>query len=199
MKESKNKWGFVRETREMAIKAGKDKDTGIFRTGLEDYLLVIYPEISEEQWIHDKPIDGSGRRTRPDYRCEQLKLIIEFDGVQHYQQPDIIRKDKDNQLFYEKLGYTVIRIPYFIQLTNEVVSKMFWREVDEELFDPNIGSMGPYGRNSPAYCCYAGLKRMVADFKKYPQQYKVNIKTLKVANDDFLTGVELLEKMYNED
>ena len=43
------------------------------------------------------------------------------------------------------------------------------------------------------------LMEMVADFKKYPQQYKVNIKTLKVANDDFLTGVDLLEKMYNED
>jgi hypothetical protein len=39
-----NKWGFLRETSELAKKAGKDKDTGLHRTGLEDYLKVIFPQ-----------------------------------------------------------------------------------------------------------------------------------------------------------
>lgn len=39
-----NKWGFLRETSELATKAGKDKDTGLHRTGLDDYLKVIFPD-----------------------------------------------------------------------------------------------------------------------------------------------------------
>ncbi len=61
------KWGFLRETRAMAEKAGIDKDTGLHRTGLEDYLKVIYPNVKD--WIHDKTlgnINGVLYRSRPD-------------------------------------------------------------------------------------------------------------------------------------
>lgn len=49
-----NKWGFLRETTEMAKKAGKDKETGLHRTGLDIYLKVIFPHIND--WIHDKTL-----------------------------------------------------------------------------------------------------------------------------------------------
>ena len=70
----KQKWGFLRETKGMAEKAGIDKDTGLHRTGMEDYLKVIFPEIPTTEWIHNKTIKGSGRRSRPDYRCESLSF-----------------------------------------------------------------------------------------------------------------------------
>ena len=50
----KKKWGFLRETDALAKKAGIDKDTGLRRTGLEDYLKVIFPKIDD--WIHDKAL-----------------------------------------------------------------------------------------------------------------------------------------------
>ena len=50
----KNKWGFLRETNIQAHKAGKDRDTGLHRTGLEDYLKVIFPDVVD--WIHDKSL-----------------------------------------------------------------------------------------------------------------------------------------------
>ena len=193
-----NKWGFLRETREMAQKAGLDSDTGLHRTGMEDYLRVIFPEIPENEWIHDKPFMETGKRIRPDYRCDRLKLIIEFDGVQHYQQPDTIRKDDENQKLYEKLNYKVVRIPYFIQLTNKVVETLFDRKVKETLFNPSMPSMGVKGRNTPAYCCAAGLERMAKDFRKYPEQYKVNMNFLKAANDEFMTGYSLLKQKYEK-
>ena len=34
-------WGFLRETTELAQKAGFDKDTGLIRTGLNEYLDVF--------------------------------------------------------------------------------------------------------------------------------------------------------------
>ena len=193
-----NKWGFLRETKELAAKAGIDKDTGLHRTGMEDYLAVIFPEIQASEWIHDKIIDGLGRRIRLDYRCERLQLIIEFDGLQHYQKPECIKADIENQKLYESYGYKVVRIPYFIQLSNDVVKQMFGRNVEEELFNPNIPSLGIKGKNTPAYFCPAGLKRMAKEFHNYPGQYQVDLKSLLDANNEYLTGAELLKEEYEK-
>jgi len=196
MNEKKQKWGFLRETKRMAEKAGKDEVTGLHRTGMEDYLKVIFLEIPTEEWIHDKTIKGSKRKIRPDYRCENLKLIIEFDGVQHYQNPERIKADFENQKFYEDIGYKVVRIPYFIQLSNNVVKSIFDRNIDEPLFDESISSMGVKGKNTPAYCCYEGLKRMAREFCHFPEQYDVNVKALEEENDEILTGVSILKEEY---
>ena len=193
----KNKWGFLRETAALAKKAGIDKDTGLHRTGLEDYLKVIFPGIDD--WIHDKTlglVNGKLYRSRPDYRSEKLKLLIEFDGLQHYTKPDIIEKDLKNTELYQNLGYKVVRIPYFIQLSNKAVKYMFDVDVSEELFNETISSLGIEGQNTPAYLCPAGVKRMAAEFKKFPEQYKTNIDFLKKQNNPFRTGVEFLENEY---
>jgi len=58
-------WGFLRETREMALR---------------------------REVATDIVVGGNKSRIRPDYRSETLKLIIEFDGVQHYTKPSISRK-----------------------------------------------------------------------------------------------------------
>jgi len=194
----KRKWGFLRETDALAKKSGIDKDTGLHRTGLEIYLKVIFPKIDD--WIHDKAlgmVNDTIYRSRPDYRSEKLKLIIEFDGLQHYTKPDIIKKDLINTELYKKLGYKVVRIPYFIQLTNKAVKTFFDLDVSEELFDETISSLGIEGQNTPAYLCPAGLKRMAGEFKKFPEQYITNLDFLKKQNDPFRSGAEFLEKEYN--
>lgn len=193
------KWGFLRETREIAQMAGIDKDTGLHRTGLDDYLKVIYPNIND--WIHDKAlgkINDTLYRSRPDYRSEQLKIIIEFDGLPHYTNPDIIEKDIKNTDLYTSLGYKVVRIPYFIQLTNKAVKTLFGVEVSVDLFDEQISSLGIKGRNTPAYLCPAGIKRMAEEFKKFPEQYKTNLDSLKKQNDIFKTGLDFLENEYKK-
>lgn len=196
---SKFEWGFLRETRERAKKDGVDKDTGLCRTGLEDYLAVIFPRTDD--WIHDKITglpkpDGKASRTRPDYRSESLQLIIEFDGIQHYTSPEKIRTDRKNTDFYESHGYRVIRLPYFIQLTESVVERMFGVKVGHTLFDGQVPSMGLQGRNTPAFLCMAGIRRMAQVFSHYPEQYEVNLTALKAANDDELTEWQLLDREY---
>ena len=194
----KKQWGFLRETDAMAKMAGIDKDTGLHRTGLEDYLKVIFPKIDD--WIHDKAlgiVNDTLYRSRPDYRSEKLKLIIEFDGLQHYTKPDIIEKDSKTTELYKSFGYKVVRIPYFIQLTNKAVKSLFDVDVSEELFDETISSLGIEGQNTPAYLCPAGVKRMAGEFKKFPEQYETNINFLKKQNYPFRSGVEFLENEYN--
>ena len=149
-----NKWGFLRETDALAKKAGIDKDTGLHRTGLNTYLKTIFPSIND--WIHDKAIgefNGIKYRKRPDYRSEELKLIIEFDGLQHYTKPDVIEKDEINTELYKGFVYKVVRIPYFIQLSNKAVKTLFNIDIAEDLFNDSISSMGVEGKNTPAYLC----------------------------------------------
>lgn len=194
MKRVKEKWGFLRETTEAAIKAGIDRGTGLHRTGLNEYLKVIFPDVDD--WVHDKAlgvtVNNKVCRKRPDYRSEKLKIIVEFDGIQHYTMPDRIQKDIINTQFYESLGYKVVRIPYFIQLTNKAVKYFFNVDVKEPLFNENIHSMDKNDRNTPAFLCGAGVLRMIEEFKHHPEQYRVNKEFLISQNDQFLTGVDLI-------
>ena len=195
MNKSSEKWGFLRETIESANKAGIDKDTGLHRTGLEQYLKVIFPNIND--WVHNKSCSEWNRKVRPDYRSENLKLIIEFDGLQHYNNIGKIIDDIEKTEYYKKLGYKVVRIPYFIQLTNKDVETLFGIKVKEKLFNESIPSLSIKGRNSPANLCPAGVKRMAEEFAKFPEQYKVNVEFLKQQNDSLRSGVEYLENEYN--
>lgn len=158
-----------------------------------DWMNIYLPG---KTWIHDKPFgkrSGKSYRIRPDYLCEEEKIIIEFDGLQHYTNPANIRKDRKNQAIYEGEGFKVIRIPYFINLTKEVIKEMFGITVIDEKFDPAVPSMSAKWSNTPAYCCYQGIMRMAEEFKRYPQQYKVNIDQLEADNDEELSGAELLK------
>ena len=103
---TKSKWGFLRETKEKAQKAGIDADTGMHRNGLDEYLAVIFPSVND--WIHDKGFASK----RPDFRSPSLKLIVEFDGLQHYTDPRKILQDQKNTEIYNNNGYKVVRIPY---------------------------------------------------------------------------------------
>ena len=190
-----NKFGFLRENKEKALKAGIDAETGLCRTGLDEYLNVIFPNIND--WVHDKQIpkelcNGIITKRRPDYRSEKLKLIIEFDGLQHYINPDVILNDKIGTELYQTLGYKVVRIPYFIQLTNKVVKTLFGVETKIELFNENIASLRSSNRNTPAYLCIAGIERMKNEFKLFPEQYKINKEALMKENNIFLTRVDLI-------
>ena len=190
------RWGFLRETTEDAKKAGRDADTGLHRTGLDEYLAVIFPEVTD--WVHDKltgmMYDGKKLLTRPDYRSETLKLIVEFDGLQHYQSPDRIAADQRNTCRYEELGYRVVRIPYFIQLTNTAVRELFGVSIREELFDGAIPSLGKNGRNTPAYLCCAGVERMAKEFLRFPDQYETNLRALIAIEDETYSGVGMLQR-----
>ena len=195
------KWGFLREDCLKAAEAGTDLQTGLPRTGLEEYLKVIFPDVND--WIHDKTTglkdeNGKTSRRRPDWRSESLKLIIEFDGIHHYRNPKQILKDKESNLFYERHGYHVVRIPYFIQLTNDVVEIMFGVSVKQQLFDNNIPSLGIEEDGAPACLCPSGIKRMAEEFYKFPKQYKVNIENLRKVGNEFLSGCSLLEDEYNK-
>ena len=186
----KKEFGYLRETSAKAKKDGLDPETGLCRTGLDEYLSIIFPDVND--WIHDKIIENSNSKRRPDYRSETLKLIVEFDGLNHYTNPLVILNDKSSTLFYENLGYKVVRIPYFIQLTTTAIKILFGVEMNTSLFDGKIPSLSVKSKNTPAFLCKAGVERMIEEFKKFPEQYEVNKNYLKKINNPFLTGIDML-------
>lgn len=173
MNNQNNRWGYLRKTSELAEKAGKDKDTGLNRTGILECLNVVFPNVSD--WVYNKGIPGIKSRKRPQWRSESLKMIVECRGLDTYKNPLLLKEDEERRDFFGSEGYKTVSIPYFIQLTNRVVKTLFGVDVTEPLFDEGISSMGPKEENTPAFLCYAGIKRMAKDFKMFPEQYEVNI------------------------
>lgn len=91
-------------------------------TILGEYLKVIYPDY---EIIHDKIIPNSKCRFRPDYRIEELKLLVEFDGFSHFNSSATIVRDERKTAIFKSLGYKIINIPYFIQLDERMLLHYF--------------------------------------------------------------------------
>jgi len=101
-------------------------------TPLKEYLSYIfngydfvYNSNVPKDVVFNRNKDAKLRRYKPDARCEELNLIVEFDGIAHYQDPQVVLNDRERDDYFESLGYIVVRIPYWIQLSNEVIYHLF--------------------------------------------------------------------------
>ena len=89
---------------------------------LEEFLKQIYPN---KEIIRNKTVPNSNCKSRPDFRIEEEKLIVEFDGYRHYNSFETQSRDELKYHQYTYMGYKIIRIPYFIQLSSESIFKLF--------------------------------------------------------------------------
>ena len=189
------KWGYLREDADDARKAGFDTVTGLHRTGLDEYLRVIFPDVHD--WVHDKGLPKArnveNRKIRPDYRSESKNLIVEFDGLPHFQYPAVIA-DLEKTKYYQSIKYQVVRIPYFIQLTKGAVKSYFDVDVTDDLFDITYPSLTGDGKWMPSHICPLGLMRMALEFVRFPDQYQVNKDAMSAATS--YTGSGNLDCLY---
>ena len=126
-------------------------------------LAEIFPDY---KFIHDNAVPGSGISNRPDYRCEELKLIVEFDGYKHYCEIDTIFKDRLKDEAYTSMGYRIVRIPYFVQLTSDVVKHYFGvDDVDMQINFPH-GFIADKGAKLPAEYCSLGIVRFMNELRE---------------------------------
>lgn len=94
--------------------------------------------------IHNKQVPNSGLKTRPDYRIDDLMLIIEFDGNRHFQQSGTQRRDLIKDNIYMEMGYKIIRIPYFVQMDSSAL-EYFFGEYLGDIDTSEISSYYPHG------------------------------------------------------
>lgn len=170
---NKIQFGFVRETEKMALKEGVDS-SGIPWTGLEIYLENIFSDVDD--WIHNKQFPG--KKTRPYYRSDTLKMVVEFDGLPHFRDRAAFEKDSANTKNYKNAGYKVVRIPLYLNLTTSVINKLFGVNLTQPFFESNVS---PFNKNFQPNCfCMTGLKRMADDYLKYaPEQPPIMMESIK--------------------
>lgn len=102
---------------------------------LESLLKELYPS---HVFIRDKVVPNSGINARPDFRCDELKLIVEYDGERHFRLVKAQMLDELKDKVYKEMGYKIIRIPYFIQPSKPFLKYFFG-------IDKNLEQTYPHG------------------------------------------------------
>ena len=118
--------------------------------------------LNEGEWIHDKCFRG---RNRPDYRNDFYKMVVEFDGYAHYTSSKRIVSDRLKDNLCLKSGYNVVRIPYFVQLSKNVIHGLFNLNIEFEQAYPHgfIDSKCIL----PADFCHLGAQRFLNDLETF--------------------------------
>lgn len=143
---------------------------------LFSYLKIIYPGY---EWVHDKSFI-KGKRVRPDYRCEELKVIVEFDGYNHYNSTSRIISDINNTELYESFGYKVVRIPYFVQMSSVVIKHLFNVDVIiEQTFPQGFVSDSVYDL-LPCDFTVLGIEKFKKDLERFDYIKDEIIESLKI-------------------
>lgn len=145
---------------------------------MKKFLLAAGLDFSENNYSHNKTVPNSKIQNRPDHRFEKERIIVEFDGLQHYQNINEIKKDRKKDKLYGKMGYKIIRIPFFVQPSTETLKHYF--DVDKELYLLYPHGFIIYNSRPPSNFCALGLDRFIDEFEKFPETIKKNIvKSLK--------------------
>lgn len=113
-------------------------------------------------------VPGVGRRFQPDFRSERHRLIVEFDGDDHYRSARRIVGDIERDAVFTDCGYQVVRVPYFVQLTRMVIGRLFGTLVRDSVDFLNF----PHGFIAetvvmPADFCELGIARFEADLERF--------------------------------
>ena len=119
--------------------------------------------IFKVDFIHNKTVPNSKCLKRPDYRNDVLMLIVEHDGDTHYTSPKRAYEDTVKDTIYNNMGYKIVHIPYFVQLSGAVVKKLFNMEYDKKQYYPH-GFIDAKAL-LPAYYCEIGIKKFLNDLK----------------------------------
>lgn len=99
---------------------------------IEGYLLqgklesALRQLVGEENWRgRELRVPDSRRRWDMAYQIQDHTTVVEFDGDQHYWDSLKIKVDTEKDAVAKSLGYSVVRIPYWVQLTTETAQHYF--------------------------------------------------------------------------
>jgi hypothetical protein len=110
------------------------------------------------------------------------KYLVEFDGYQHYTNAhQIINDIKKDSIWIQKEGQnSIIRIPYFVQLTTETFNYYFNFVLQEQQIAIEVNSNYPHGFIDkkvvyPANFCGIGEKRFIHELNTLPCTTAISI------------------------
>lgn len=155
----------------------------------EKLKIFLYDYIDNEFEFNKSVPFSKNKRLRPDFINEKLKLIVEFDGYGHYLNPKQILNDQFKDKEYPQLGYRIIRIPYFVQLSSDVINNLFKLNIDYKQTYPH----GFIDKKAilPSSYCELGINRFLQDLEKFSFIKKDILESLK-QHKDFSKNIDLI-------
>ena len=124
-------------------------------------------------YTRDKKLQGANTSKRYDFILHNEKVIIEFDGSHHYTSSRVILGDIEKDDVAANLGYSVVRIPYFVQL-DKVMTQFFFGSImnpNTKWFDFNSYKHGFIDPRAliPADYCELGQHKFMKNLQDYPK------------------------------
>jgi len=90
---------------------------------LEHFLKDI---VGEANWMgRELRVPDSRRRWDMAYQLDGQTTVVEFDGDAHYWDSLKIKADIEKDAVAKRLGFKVVRVPYWVQLTDETALHYF--------------------------------------------------------------------------
>lgn len=139
---------------------------------IEGYLLqgkletALKQIVGEASWRgRELRVPGSRRRWDMAFEVQRRMTVVEFDGDQHYWDSLKIKVDAEKDAVARTLGYSVVRIPYWVQLDAETAAHYFGWQV-------SIAQDFPHGfittKIFPASFSEKGVERFAKEFDALP-------------------------------
>ena len=103
------------------------------------------------------------------------EIAVEFDGDQHYRDTLVMKLDLEKENLADEAGIEVVRIPYWVQLTDDTAKHYFG-----DIFNGiHIEQDYPHGfiksKVFPASYCALGVERFMAELHDLPYDIFVEI------------------------
>lgn len=104
-------------------------------------------------------------RLRSDIQFEynDQKYAVEFDGAQHYENIDFIERDQRKDKILTEQGFKIVRIPYWIQMTDLVFEHFFGFKYPEKLIKTYNHGFIDNAAHTPAFYCNKGMNRFLKE------------------------------------
>ena len=128
-------------------------------------------------------------RYRIDFYSEELKLAFEYDGIHHYSVSQKIASDFEKRRILEADGIKVIRWPFYLMPTKDVVSYIFADEFSEEKYQRMLISVLGITRESdmpspgfhdtdniPGNFIEVGINRFLDEIREFPESLEHQVR-----------------------
>lgn len=167
----------------------------------EETLGVYLKKIFKTDFIRDKTVPDSGLLTRPDYRSDKLRLIVEFDGHRHFTDVNVIIRDQLKDETYTDIGYRVVRIPYFVQLETRTIKDYFGIDYQLEQEFPHGFIVDNQNLVLPANYCEIGILNYIESLKILSDSvrneifYSLKVKHKKLKDERLVLPTTLLHQI----
>lgn len=142
----------------------------------EDNLEIFIKKNITANYLRNRRLPESNTTKKYDFILPDLKLIIEFDGTLHYTKASQRINDIEKDEIASTCGYTLVRIPYFVQFDLDVVQYYLGEYVDINSLSTFEFMKYPQGFHDtcayPADFCELGQHRFIEELTKLPQSCK---------------------------